>query len=272
MPDETTEIVALIPAAGRSTRLPDLACSKELIPLVRGDVNDYVASASVRVAIEDCMLMLAANGVRKAFVVIAPDKDDIPAYLGDGRHTGVVPTYLVRKSSPSVPHTLAAAIPELGERNAVLVFPDILFRPRNAVSMIADLQHRSGAGITLALVPSARGDKVDIVSTSRNGMVTRIDAKPGHGIGGWTWVAAVWGPEFSDFLAGYILRAGPRTAPEMHVSDVFNAAIRHDINICSLTFPAGEALDIGTPEDLQRLWRQGFWPARPARERANSEV
>lgn len=260
MAGRNSDCVALIPAAGKGSRLGELPCSKELVPLVPGAGSPYVAAPGTRVAIEDTLHVLGENGIREAIIVITAEKQDIPAYLGDGTKAGVALTYVVRAPSPSVPHTLASAAPEVGNRTVVLVFPDILYRPRDAVSRLLYRHRESGADLTLALVPSDRGDKVDLVDTDATGRVSGIRAKPGAGQRGWTWIAAAWGQRFTACLAAQVAGYNRRAAREPYVGDIVNAACRDGLTVLTLHIPDGAALDIGTPEDLERLWRHGFRP------------
>ena len=75
-------VTGLIPAAGRGSRLPNLSCSKELLPLP-GE-ND----AGTQLAIEYSARFLLACGIEQQHVVIAPTKRDIPEFLGDGSRLG----------------------------------------------------------------------------------------------------------------------------------------------------------------------------------------
>jgi glucose-1-phosphate thymidylyltransferase len=255
---EKPEIIALIPAAGRGTRLGQIPCSKELLPLIPTVGNPYAPWPGSRVAIEDTLYMLAENGVLSAVIVVAPEKTDIQPYLENFPCPDIDVRFVERASSPSVPHTLAAALADISGTEFALVFPDIVFSPRDTLRRLA-LQHATnGADITLALVPSDRGDKVDMVTTSPAGDVLDILPKPGAGRRGLTWIAALWNARFSAYLADFVARQKEVTAGEIHVSDVFNAARTDGLAVRALTIMDGKALDIGTPEDLEALWRLGF--------------
>jgi len=82
--------------------------------------------------------------------------------------------------------------------------------------------------------------------------------KPGAGRHGWTWIAAAWGPRFSALLADFADRNGTSPGRETFVGDVINTACQAGLSVLTLHIPEGEALDIGTPEDLERLWQKGF--------------
>ena len=210
---------------------------------------------AVEAAIENAVKLLAENGIRRQFVIIRPGKWDIPAYLVNGRHLGAELSYLVADASPSVPHSLDTAHAFVQSSEVALVFPDIVFRPRNAVAETIALRDSSSADVALALVPSRRGDKVDMVDIGDAGDVRRIVAKPGAGVAGWTWVAAAWGTAFTQFLHDFL--AGGPALPgrtELYVADVLNVAIGAGLSIRAATFPDGDALDVGTAGDLAEAW------------------
>lgn len=229
-----------------------------LKPIAEGNTS---ITSGVPVAIENCIDILASSNISRAFIVIAPGKSDIPTYLGDGMYKGLSLSYLITESSPSVPHTLDVAHPLVKTSDVAILFPDIVFRPRNALADIIDGYSTSDADVVLALVPSIKGGKVDMVTIGGGGEVQEIIAKPGAGSSGWTWIAAVWSPRFTDYLHRQIAaRFAPDAgsgARELYVADIFNAAIGAGLLIRAVRFPNGNAIDIGTHEDLQELWRSG---------------
>jgi glucose-1-phosphate thymidylyltransferase len=252
------EAVAIIPAAGRATRLGRIPCSKELIPLQIAAAGSYAPAPGTPVAIENLLSRLTDNGINKAFVITAPEKSDLIDFLQQRKKGWPEITLRTKAASPSVPHTLRESLDLAGNSTVLLVFPDILFHPENALARLLDHDAKSGREATLALVPSDRGDKVDMVDIQEDGTVTGIVAKPGPGNAGWTWIAAAWKPAISRRLMELTAGKPCPSAGEMHVSDVFTSAIKRGMSIGSICFPAGKALDIGTPEDLATLWGAGF--------------
>jgi glucose-1-phosphate thymidylyltransferase len=246
-------VTGLIPAAGRASRLPNLPCSKELLPLP--DENDV----GTQLAIEYSVGFLLDCGIRRQHVVIAPAKRDIPEFLGDGSRLGARVSYTEIADSPDVPHSLAAACEQIAAANVVLVFPDIMFEPRAAISACLAGFEANDCDVLLPLVPSTRGDKVDMVTADSDGNVEQIIPKPGAGHHGWTWVAAAWSPAFTSFLSHFVNAATeirPPLGSELYVGDVMNAAIADGLSIRARRFASGEAIDIGTPDDFAAVWRK----------------
>jgi glucose-1-phosphate thymidylyltransferase len=257
------EIVAVIPAAGRGTRLGDIPCSKEMLPLEPAADDRYRPAAGSRVAIEDQIHVLAENGICDAIVATAPEKADIREYLGEGPVSGVRLEHVIVGDSPSVPHTIAAALPAAGARSLLLCFPDILVHPRDLLGAViaAHAAEDRAADVTMALVPSDRGDKVDMVFPDEHGNVLNIIPKPGPEHSGWTWVYALWTARFSAFLPQFLARAAPPEGPEIYVADVLNAGRNKGMIALGVFDQSGKALDIGTPDDLKRLWESGLGTA-----------
>jgi glucose-1-phosphate thymidylyltransferase len=247
-------VTGLIPAAGRGSRLPNLTCSKELLPLP-GDQG-----AGTQLAIEYSARFLLDCGIERQHVVIAPNKTDIADFLGDGSRLGAQVSYTEIADSPGVPYSLAAAYEQIATATVVLVFPDIMFEPRAAISACLAGFTAHDCDVLLPLVPSSRGDKVDMVAADSGGFVREILPKPGAGHEGWTWVAAAWSPAFTSFLNHFVHAAGtgvePPSGSEIYVGDVMNAAIADGLSIRARKFASGKATDIGTPDDLAAVWRQ----------------
>ena len=250
--------VALIPAAGAGSRLGKLPFSKELLPLRK--TGESPLQSSIPVAIENAVGVLIDGDITCQHIIIASGKTDIPEYLGDGRRFGATISYHLADRSPGVPYSLDVAYPFVESCDVVLIFPDIVFRPPSAVRDLK--QHRSSAetGVTLALVPTTRGDKVDVVSIDAAGLVKSIRAKPGAHVRGWTWIAAGWSPPFSEFMHRFLAATTPvpedNSLPELYVADVLNAAIDSGISVDAICFENGDAIDLGTPEDLELFWRR----------------
>ena len=237
------DALGLIPAAGRATRLGRLPCSKEVYP---------VGLAPERVASSFALELLRRAGVARALVVLRDGKWDIPAYWLDGSAAGVDLAYVVVDDSPSVPATLDCAYPFARGENIALVFPDIVVEPRDALARVLARLQAGRAEVVLGVVPTDRPDKADMVELDRRGCLKAITIKPARTRLSQTWAVAAWRPEFSDFLHRYLARL-PRTGTEIHLSTVLTAALGEGLRIEAEVFPAGSHLDLGTPEDLERM-------------------
>lgn len=253
----TSNIIGLIPAAGRATRMGNLPFSKELLPLADRSAFPRRSGTEPEVAIDNALETFSEAGVAETCIVIAPGKEDIPAHTGDGSRYGQKISYVLAEASPSVPYSLDKSWSATRDRNVALLFPDIVFAPRLALKSILEESCKSNANLVLALVLASSGEKIDIVTVSDDGVVQKVTPKPGRSHSGWTWVAAVWNPEFSRFLHTMVRRGNHGLEREMYVADVMNAAIESGLGVRAVFFPDGKSFDLGTPDELEEFWRSG---------------
>ncbi|NJN17848.1 MAG: nucleotidyl transferase [Oscillochloris sp.] len=249
-------LIGLIPAGGLAARLAPLPCSKELLPI------GLMATPAGPRPKPVCLYLverLKLAGVEKAFVVLRPGKWDIPAYLGDGSWLGLSLAYLIVHQPHGSPYTLDQARPFLGAALVAFGLPDVIVEPADAYARLAAHARRSGADLCLGLFPTDLPHTADMVDVDGAGRVRRIEIKPAQTNLRRTWMIAIWSPRFSDFLARRVAadaarRADPKLAPpgEFQLSHVFQAAIDAGMQVESLDFPAGSAIDVGLPDNLAR--------------------
>jgi glucose-1-phosphate thymidylyltransferase len=257
------DVIGLVPAAGHATRLGRLPCSKEVLPLAPGPAAPG-RTPPPRVVAEHLLAALAQGGIGRAVVVLRSGKWDIPAYFAAG--AAVELAYRVVAESPTVVHTLAAARPFVGQAVVALGFPDILFTPTGIYRPLLARLEASGADAVLALVPTRRADKADMVTADRRGRVVAIECKPQRTGAGWTWVGAVWRPTVSDYLEAWIARRRARPGAEAWPGQVLGDGLGDGLAVEAVRFPRGGYLDIGTPDDLARALA-GHGPDGPGRKK-----
>ena len=256
------EIWGLIPAAGKAKRLRRdsqghlrKGPSKEILSLP--PASSAAADGPPRVACQDLLDNFRLAGVVRALVLLRQGKWDIPRRLGDGGEFGVDLAYRVistAQASRGVPFTLATAVPFLGDRMAVLGFPDLLVQPRDLLARLVRHREQTQSDLALALVPCDRPRTSDLVELSPRGMVRRFEIKPESTTLRWTWAFALWTPRFTRFLVrwtdGFNARS-LRLGREPRAADIFIGAMSEGFEIDALPEPAGRVLDIGTPEALE---------------------
>ncbi|MDR7481072.1 MAG: sugar phosphate nucleotidyltransferase [Armatimonadota bacterium] len=248
----------MIPAAGRATRLGPLPFSKPLFPI--RVTSGRPGAPAVTVVGAHLLARMRQAGIGKAYVLVARGQWDMASYFGDGTAAGVRLAYIAVDATPSTVHTLDRAHPFVEGVPVALGFPDILFRPPDLYSRIIAHQQVTGADVVLAVLPTDRPQRMDMVDLDAQGTVRDIVIKPQHTTLRFTWTAAVWTPAFTRFLHAFLARAGPDDAVthgqwegrELFVGDVIRAALREGMRVEGVTFPEGATLDIGTPEDLAR--------------------
>lgn len=264
LPPVDPDLVALIPAAGRASRLGELTCSKEILPVGPLVPEPDAPGSGRRLVCEPLLEALRRAGVGRALWVLREGKWDIPAALGDGARWGLDLAYLTLTASGSVPETLDRAHGWTRGSTVVLGYPDILFGPPDAVARLVaayrgvGVTGATGAGraatpdVLLGLVPTDRPSKADMVDLDEAGRIRGILVKPPASALRYTWIFAVWGPAFTEYLHRNLPRLPRPAGRELYPSDVVLAAMREGLRVEALPFPEGYHLDVGTPDDLAR--------------------
>lgn len=250
--DRNDSVVALIPAAGRATRLGRLAHSKEIHP---------VGVSPPRAVCEFLLESLVAAGIRLGYVILRPGKWDIPEHL-EGLDLDIDLAYLTIEDSPSVAHTLDRARPFIAGRRVALGFPDIVFQPLDAFQQLLERQEATAAPVVLGLFPTDQGPRSDMVELDDDGRARRIVIKePGTNLR-FMWSIAIWTARFTDYLHRFLERpAHAREAErvrrrELFIGDVVQAAIDDGLEVQTVVFADGSILDVGTPASLRQAERQ----------------
>jgi glucose-1-phosphate thymidylyltransferase len=267
-PIKASEVIGLIPAAGKASRLGSLPCSKEIFPLGL-EAPDANGVSRPKVACQLLLKQFHVADIGQAFMIIRPGKWDIPDFLGDGASFNVHLAYLMMNHPYGSPYSLDQAWPFIKKNRVALGFPDIIFELEDAYVRLLKRQEISGADVALGLLPADQPQKSDMVETNSQGDVTRIIIKPKSSTLRTCWVNAVWTPRFTcflhDHLASVIERARKSGSmeklaeQEFYVGNVLQAWLDEGHSIATETFPDGKWLDIGTAKDLRRGMRDfGF--------------
>ena len=244
------EVIALIPAAGKASRLPLLPFSKELYPIGYNSHSFYP-----KVISQFLLENMRAADIKRAYIILRKGKWDIPAYFGDGKMLDMNLAYLLMDLPYGVPYTLDQAYPFVQNAIIALGFPYIFFHPGNAFVRLLARQNETNADIVLGIFPTTHPHKTDMVDIDDNGRIRSIQIKPVKTHLTYTWQIAVWTPAFTRFMHDYIsvqqsIFENNMNVKELFVGDVIQTAMKNNIEIDTVIFKDGNCLDIGTPEDL----------------------
>jgi glucose-1-phosphate thymidylyltransferase len=257
------EVVGLIPAGGRADRISPLPCSKELYPVSLRLAED--GSARPKVVSHYLLESMRRAGAKKAFIVLREGKWDIPAYYNDGADLlDMHLAYLMMRLPYGPPFTIDQAYPFVRDATVAFGFPDILFEPVDAFAQLLERQAAMQADVVLGVWTIQPADLVDdrLVIDS-DGRVRHIAVKSAQSDLRLTWVVAVWGPAFTEFMHAYlanVLHTNGQLAGyvgsvprEIIMGDVLAAAVESGLHMNTVQFPGARYLDIGTPEALASL-------------------
>jgi glucose-1-phosphate thymidylyltransferase len=248
------EIVGLIPGAGQANRLGNIPCSKEVFPVMNSTGELTVLSSNL-------IRYFRLAAITKLYFIIRKGKWDIPSYFGDGSELGVRIAYLMMNLPFGTPFTLNQAYPYIKNKIIALGFPDILFKPDNAFSLLKERFLASRADVILGIVPTDKYQNSDMIDFDDNGNIREIVIKKNRPDLKYSWFISLWRPSFSSFVNDFLeqllkidkegritLNDGSRR--EVYVGDVIQAAIANRMIVDYEIFENGSYKDMGTPEDL----------------------
>jgi len=256
------EIVGLVPAGGRATRLSPLPCSKELFPIGWG--QDETGELKAKVVSRFLLEKYKQAGIRKTYFILRKGKWDIPQYYGDGAMVEMDLAYLIMNLPHGHPFTLDQAFPFTTHNLVAFGYPDILFEPHDAFSQLIKKQSETKADVVLGIFPIRPGQRWgDILAFGEGTKIHTIalddPSKAKRSIG---WSIALWTPEFSrfmhEFLSGHV-KQNTLLAPdgrEFTLNHVFQSALDKGMSVDSVVFDSGFVLDVGVPEDLIAAQRE----------------
>jgi len=255
-------VVGLIPAAGQASRIGPLPCSKELYP-IGFHRDDKGRSLRPKVVFHYLLEKMRQAGITKAYIILRDGKWDIPGYLGDGKMLSMHLSYLMMDLPFGVPYTLDQAYPFVQDAMVACGLPDIIFQPDDAFVRLLARQTETKADVVLAVFPTDRPEKWDMLDLDKQCRIQRFIIKPSQTHLRYTWVVAVWTPVFTNFMHKYLVNhqkieeqnnaeGNVAQQKELYLGDVFQAAIHNDMHIDTVIFHEGSCIDIGTPEDMVR--------------------
>ena len=247
-------IVGLIPAAGKATRLGKIPFSKELFPIgfeeKEGDQRPKTVSSYL-------IDQMADAGIKSIHYVIRKDKWDIPNYYGGGKEHNISICYQIADYSYCVPFSINQAYPFIKDKTIALGFPDIIIKPRNVFNqLIKKLNSNVETDFVLGMFPSNLEiikDEMDIIGNrTKNHYLNNKKDKNLN----FTWIIAIWRPTFTKFLNKYLENlVNSYTETELlknecQLSDILAAAISNDLISEYVFFENGDHIDIGIAERL----------------------
>ena len=251
-----SEFIALIPAAGLGSRLPDHGLSKEMLPVLpryKCGESEFTAEP----VISYLLASLRQAGVTETRIALRKGKWDIPEYLAGKTWDDMNFAYTITRGTLGVPESVALGLRDAPERNVVFRFPDILVEPASAFSHLIERLQKNLPDIVLGLFPTENPAKMNMVKTEADGSVTAIDIKPAKTALDFTWILAAWRPTFTKYFRELMDNVPKRTAVQamtnndIRLGHAFQLALEDGLAIEAESFVQGRSLDVGTPEDLK---------------------
>jgi len=153
---------ALIPAAGHGTRLSPLsrAIPKEMLPLGRKPVLEYIVEE------------LAACGIRDILLVVSSGKESIETYFEDGARFGLRISYVVQREMRGLGDAVLHGEQWSDGRSFLAAFGDCIIESSDHAATKRLLQTHSVEGAFASVLT----EKVSVDLVSRYGIVAPISA------------------------------------------------------------------------------------------------
>jgi glucose-1-phosphate thymidylyltransferase len=239
-------IFGIVPAAGRATRLPNRAGSKELLPV--GDVA-HAGGRRLRAISEHLVDAMVDAGAERIYIVVAPDKRDIVEFYGRGERHGVAIEYVYQHDPTGMSDAIDLAFEPLRQATVLMGMPDTIVRPVSSLRMVRELLDRTGCDVALAVSPTDEPWRLGPVRVDAEGRVLEIMDKPPMAPHNRVWTVACWSPRFTGFLHRH-LRQQPRVVAEAPLGLIMQAALEQDFAVRAMVFADGRYVDAGTIDGL----------------------
>jgi glucose-1-phosphate thymidylyltransferase len=265
------ELVGVIPAAGKGSRLAPYPGPKELFPI---GWQPYAVDGQVhrrpKVVSQYVVEGMVAADADALYIVVGERKFDLVRYYGDGRRFGTRIAYLFQEEPEGMVHAVDLAYPWIRQATVLLGMPDTVFYPPDALRRLVGVHAERNADLTLGLFATTRPWKFGMVDLDGSGRVHRHMDKPAHTHLTLMWGLAVWGPEFTELL--HETRTSWTPSPqrgELVLGDVFDAALKAGLRVFGHHFENGWYVDIGTCDEIVEAQRlvgalsQGIGDASP---------
>lgn len=250
------QIVGIIPAAGKGSRLTPFPCPKELFPI---GYQDFMVAGSMQKRPKVISQYLIENiidaGAKRLFIILGEEKYDIMKYYSDGSRFGVDVAYLFQEKLFGMPYAINLAKNWISRDSVIFGMPDTIIEPKDVFKRLLDFHQRHESDLTLGLFPTNNPSKFGMVEMDDQDNVTYIVDKPKETDLKYMWGCACWSPAFTELIDEYII-SNPYSGKELVLGDIFHRAIELKMTVKSLRFDDGQYIDIGTTDELDSALRK----------------
>lgn len=248
-------IVAIVPAAGRGSRLFPFPSPKELFPVGYQDIEiDGVIEKRPKVVSQYLIENMVSAGAKRILIILGEGKSDIMSYYGDGSRFGVSITYLFQEELRGMPSAIDLAKPWIESDTVLFGMPDTIIEPKNLFNNLKTYHEKEKSLLTLGLFPTNNPEKFGMVELDNEDVICTID-KPKDTKLKYMWGCACWSQEFTKLIHKFLIEHS-YSGTELVLGDVFNYAIDLKLKVKGLIFEDGKYIDIGTTGELDQALKQ----------------
>jgi glucose-1-phosphate thymidylyltransferase len=248
-------LVGIIPAAGKGTRLAPFPCPKELFPVgfQNFDVNGEMQKRPKVISQYILENMLEA-GVKRILFILGEGKSDIMEFYGDGHRFGCEIGYLYQERLNGMPTAINLARPWIGDATVVFGMPDTIIQPTHALKELLEFHQEHDAMLSLGLFPTDQPQKFGMVEFDDDRNVLSTIDKPKDSKLTHMWGCCVWSKQFTDLIDTH-LTENEKETKEIVLGDVFDLALEKKQTVKALPID-GSYIDIGTANELNAALAQ----------------
>jgi len=254
----SSDIVGIIPAAGKGRRLAPYPLPKELFPVGHQWVEiEGKLQQRPKVISQYLIEAMVQARLSRLFIVLGPGKLDIVEYYRNGEAYGVPFAYVFQSQPAGMPYALDLVTPWLkGDELILMGMPDTIVEPRDVFRRLVDAHQAWEADLTLGLFPTDRPQKFGMIGLNAdNDVIAHVD-KPRQTDLKWLWGITCWGPRFTTLMHEALQTHGAELAAqhgrEVILGDIFDLALATGLRVKGLPFEDGRYIDIGTYDDLRQ--------------------
>lgn len=250
MTESNIEIVGIIPAAGKGSRLYPYPAPKELFPIGYQDILiDGKIQKRPKVISQYLIENMINAGAKRLLIVLGKDKEDIMEYYGDGGRFGIEIAYLYQEKLFGMPYALNIARQWVVQTTVFFGMPDTIIEPKDAFKQLYLYHQDNKCDLTLGLFPTENPAKFGMVTLDAQSNVVYIIDKPAKTELKYMWGCACWSDRFTQLINEYLAN-NPYSGREIVLGDIFYQAVKDKMNVKALCFNNGKYIDIGTSEEL----------------------
>jgi len=230
---------ALIPAAGRGTRLEPitLAIPKELLMIGDKAVIEHVIDA------------LKLINITEITIVVGWRKHAILDYLGSGERMGVKLTYVVQDEKDGLAKAVLAGEHVVRKEPFLVVLGDNFFYPKNFLKDVIDFHQQKKADVTVGVAEIEDTTRHGIIKTNGNNIIDLIEKPPPEKAPSNLGCMGIYA--FKPEIFDAIRKTKPGFKNEYQLTDSIKIMVDQGDNVLFKTI-RGKHIDIGTIEDLKK--------------------
>jgi len=224
-------IYGSIPAGGLGTRLQPIGFSKELAPVARQAVIEYLIERMV------------LAGVDKIFINTAEDKTDLIRYLSDKSVYKNNLIFIVRERKGLLD---GIVLPEQflhDDDELYFGLPDTIWYPKNGFKQISKVKGE----LVLGLFDTGTPERFDSVVLDKDKRIKSVEVKVDDPKSKWTWAMGKMTVKVARSLKAYEVNQGKKVL----FGDALNFYCQSNLGY-AVELKGSSCLDIGIPDDYEK--------------------